>query len=62
MCIEAGLPDVRPENEMDNPLEGLDIQENIVAEPLIVGRVNPDLAAGRILQKTLIRQYFNTFR
>lgn len=62
MCVEAGLPDVPPQTNADNPLEGLDVQENIVAEPLIVGRVNPDLAAGRILQKILIRQYFNNFR
>lgn len=62
MCMEAGLPAVPPDTRFDDPLEGLNVQENIVAEPLIIGRVNPDLAAGRMLQRKLIQQYFTRFR
>ena len=32
MCIEAGLPNVQPEDEQDNPLEGLDVNEELGGE------------------------------
>lgn len=57
MCIEENVPILNLEEE--NCVDfGMDINENVIENENARNRINPELVAGRRLQKLLIRNMF----